>query len=76
MLKKVLSLSGVQELNNAKKKVINGGANDYLCFKADGSSFNSGTDVSSSSVNCSPIAEVAASDDDYFEFNYNDHIRP
>ncbi|MCF2873991.1 MULTISPECIES: bacteriocin [unclassified Tenacibaculum] len=76
MSKKILKLNDVKELNKAMMKQISGGANEYLCFKADGSSFSSTTDVSSSSINCSIVAEVVAPQDDYFEFNYHDHIRP
>lgn len=76
MSKKILKLSNVKELNKAMMKQISGGANEYMCFRANGSSFSSTTDVSSSSVNCSIIAEIAEPNDDYFEFNYHDHIRP
>lgn len=74
MLKEILNLNGVKNLSKSNLKTINGGANEYLCFKADGSSFSSTSDVSSASVNCSIVAEVA--EEGYFEFNYDDHIRP
>lgn len=66
MLKEILKESGIKKLSKANLQNINGGANDYYCWDANGNTFNSGSDVSSSSVHCTPIAVVEAERDDYF----------
>ncbi|WP_299109983.1 hypothetical protein [uncultured Tenacibaculum sp.] len=58
LLKKMLKESGIKELSKENLVSINGGANDYYCWDAKGNTFNSSTDVSSSSVHCTPIAVV------------------
>ena len=65
MLKKMKNLKGVSELKKSDLKAINGGAN-YYCWNSSGGTFNSSSDVSSSTVNCSPIAEVQEPDDYFY----------
>ena len=61
MLKGILKLNGVEKLNNSNLKTINGGANDYYCWDGNGNTFNSSSDVSSSSVHCAIVAVVERS---------------
>jgi len=72
MLKEILKLKGVNELNQLHLKTINGGANDYYCWDGNGNTFNSSSDVSSSSVNCAIVAVVEHDN----HFYPHDGIRP
>ncbi len=70
MLKKVLKLNGVQELNASKLKTVNGGRFPFRCTDSKGS-FDSSIDVSGDGVVCT----ATSAEEDRFLYP-SDGIRP
>ncbi|WGH76354.1 hypothetical protein P8625_04090 [Tenacibaculum tangerinum] len=58
MKKSVFNLKGVKKLEKDSLAKINGGAQEYLCWGEGNDQFVSDSDLSGSSVHCTPIAVV------------------